>query len=251
MPARKQTPEVVTEEEVVEEITQDETVVEDTPEPQVEEETIEPRKIYIGFAVAGAFARAQAEIGTLTKNAKNTFFKTPAGKPAGYVDLAAITAAVHPVLASHGLAYIQRMERDDTGYSIVSYIQHEDGSSLPESRYPVLTKDQNDPQKFGAGVTYARRYSMMLYLGLAAEDDDGNTAAGNASNVTAVSAPNPRDTATANLRAALKAHNHTTKEAVADALSSRFPDAANVASLTTEQIVQWTNELTNADKPNF
>ena len=194
--------------------------------------------------VVGAFARAQAEIGVLTKNAKNTFFKTPAGKPAGYVDLAAIAANVPPVLARHGLAYVQRLQREDNGtFSIVSYIQHEDGSSLPESVYPVLTKDASDPQKFGAGVTYARRYSIMLYLGLAAEDDDGNTAA-------APSKP-AVPSAMSNLQAALRTKGFTTKETAGQAFRDRWPDVSAVTDLTDPQIREWIAELMNTDQPNF
>ena len=34
----------------------------------------------------------------------------------------------------------------------------------------------NDPQKVGGAISYARRYALMTFLGLAAEDDDGQSA---------------------------------------------------------------------------
>jgi hypothetical protein len=35
----------------------------------------------------------------------------------------------------------------------------------------------NDPQAFGTGITYAKRYALQAALGLPTEDDDGNAAA--------------------------------------------------------------------------
>lgn len=34
-----------------------------------------------------------------------------------------------------------------------------------------LTKSQNEAQQYGSALTYARRYSVLLYLGLCSEDD--------------------------------------------------------------------------------
>ena len=40
----------------------------------------------------------------------------------------------------------------------------------------MLKPTKADPQGMGSAVTYARRYSYMAIIGLAAEDDDGNAA---------------------------------------------------------------------------
>ena len=49
----------------------------------------------------------------------------------------------------------------------------------------VKAKDLKDPQKFGAGMTYARRQALQSMGVIPAEDDDGNTASnkGNAKKV--------------------------------------------------------------------
>tara|TARA_R110002153_G_scaffold30298_4_gene92854 strand:+ start:240 stop:734 length:495 start_codon:yes stop_codon:yes gene_type:complete len=41
---------------------------------------------------------------------------------------------------------------------------------------PVRSKDNNDPQKMGSGITYAKRYGLQSAFGLPSEDDDGNAA---------------------------------------------------------------------------
>ena len=46
---------------------------------------------------------------------------------------------------------------------------------MPESAY-FMTPAKQDPQGDGSALTYARRYAIMTYLGIAAEDDDGNIA---------------------------------------------------------------------------
>ena len=149
------------------------------------EDVTEPAPIEVGGQntvvseprVFAAFIAAQAEIGNVAKNAKNDFFKNAKGQPSKFVDLAALNDAVLPVLNRYGLGFQQRLEFAMDRAFIVSQVFHSNGESMPESWYPVITKDGNDPQKFGAGVTYARRYAMMAYFSVAAEDDDGNTAA--------------------------------------------------------------------------
>ena len=44
------------------------------------------------------------------------------------------------------------------------------------SRYPLPTTD--NPQKFAAATTYARRYAPICVLNLPCVDDDGNFASG-------------------------------------------------------------------------
>lgn len=169
MPPRK-----TTSTEVVDESTQEATDAVEPTVPPIDIPTQEPQS---GTSVYSAFISAQSEIGNVAKNADNNFFKDAKGKPSKFVDLAQLNAAVLPVLTKHGLGFQQRLEFAMDRAFVVSQVFHNSGQSLPESWYPVITKDQNDPQKFGAGVTYARRYAMMAYFSIAAEDDDGNTAA--------------------------------------------------------------------------
>jgi len=56
-------------------------------------------------------------------------------------------------------------------------IDVDDFSSVEAS---MALPDNIDPQKNGSAITYFRRYCLQSLLGLRAEDDDGNSASGNA-----------------------------------------------------------------------
>ena len=53
---------------------------------------------------------------------------------------------------------------------------HESGESLRCGKLHVPAA-KHDPQGFGSALSYARRYSLLAACGIAAEDDDGNSAA--------------------------------------------------------------------------
>jgi len=59
---------------------------------------------------------------------------------------------------------------------LTTRLMHSSGEWL-EGEWP-LNPVKNDPQALGAASTYARRYSLMAALGIATEDDDGETASG-------------------------------------------------------------------------
>jgi len=54
-------------------------------------------------------------------------------------------------------------------------LKHSSGEEI-KSTILISSKDDNDPQKVGAGLTYMRRYSLTCILGIEEEDDDGNNA---------------------------------------------------------------------------
>lgn len=108
----------------------------------------------------------QQEIGTISKDAKNPFYKSK------YFDVNSLINQLQPLFKSHRLLLLQPIEEDlvyskiiciDGGGSVVS------GLKLP---------DLNDPQKLGSAITYFRRYTLASLLGLQAVDDDGNLGSG-------------------------------------------------------------------------
>lgn len=107
----------------------------------------------------------QKEIGTLSKNAKNPFFKSQ------YLDLSTLLQHVTPLLNAQGLIISQPIENDKVGTIIVD---SESGTTLAESwlSLPQIA----DPQKLGSAITYFRRYTLKSLLAIAEEDDDGNKA---------------------------------------------------------------------------
>ena len=109
----------------------------------------------------------QQEIGTISKDAKNPFYKSK------YFDINSLIKQLQPLLKKNKLLLLQPIEEDmvvskllciEGGGGVVS------GLKLP----PIA-----DPQKLGSCITYYRRYTLSSLLGLQSEDDDANAASGN------------------------------------------------------------------------
>ena len=127
--------------------------------------------------IVAALLAAQREFPPIAKDAVNPFHKSR------YATLDAVLSAVCPILHKHGLALTQSVgtpDRDEAGhltaFTITTTLHHaESGETLSSSLPMPLAK--SDPQGAGGAVTYARRYSLQLALGVCAdEDDDGNSA---------------------------------------------------------------------------
>jgi len=107
---------------------------------------------------------AKKEIGVLTKDSKNPFFKS------NYLSLNGLIDAVEEVLEKHELLLLQPIEDGKVITRIVS--TEKDGMVQSELSLPNI----QDPQKLGSAITYYRRYTLQSLLGLQAQDDDGNKA---------------------------------------------------------------------------
>lgn len=114
-----------------------------------------------------ALSTAQANLGVLVKDEKNPFFKS------NYATLKAVIDVYRKPFAEQGLCITQFIVNSH----LISILGHKSGQFI-QSLSPIRTKDENDPQKEGSGITYARRYQLMSITGLAPEDDDGNSASG-------------------------------------------------------------------------
>jgi hypothetical protein len=96
-----------------------------------------------------------------------------------FAELADVLDVVRPVLHAHGLGHVQLVDTEPVGngvqVSVRTMIVHHSGSTFasPPIRLAVLS---TDAQRVGSAITYARRYSLMATLGIAGEDDDGQTA---------------------------------------------------------------------------
>ncbi len=107
----------------------------------------------------------QAEVMDPTKNAQNDFNK------AKYATLDALLGAVRPVLSKHNLAFVQSTVHEGDYIYITTLLMHISGECLESSPLRVrVVKD--DPQGVGSAITYARRYSLSAFLGIASSDDD-------------------------------------------------------------------------------
>lgn len=108
----------------------------------------------------------QQEIGTISKDAKNPFYKSK------YFDINSLIKQLQPLLKNYRLLLLQPIEED----MVVSKLICIDGTGavLSALKLPEI----NDPQKLGSAITYYRRYTLASLLGLQAVDDDANVASG-------------------------------------------------------------------------
>lgn len=118
--------------------------------------------------LAVALATVQSKMEAAKTNAENPHFKSK------YADLEAIWSAAKGVLSDNGLAICQIGTMDSYDRPAMrTVLMHKSGQWIA-GEIPVLSKDQNDPQKFGSGWTYARRYGLAAILGIVVDDDDGS-----------------------------------------------------------------------------
>ena len=108
----------------------------------------------------------QQEIGTISKDAKNPFYKSK------YFDINSLIKQLQPLLKKHKLLLLQPIEED----MVVSKLICIDGTGgvISALKLPEIP----DPQKLGSCITYYRRYTLASLLGLQAVDDDANVASG-------------------------------------------------------------------------
>lgn len=107
----------------------------------------------------------KSEIGVLSKNAKNPFFKS------SYLDLSGILSALEPLLEKNGLLLLQAIE-DGKVTTTIHNLTNTDEVVTSEMPLPNIV----DPQKLGSVITYFRRYTLQSLLALQAVDDDGQGA---------------------------------------------------------------------------
>lgn len=121
-------------------------------------------------ALAEALAKAQGEMKNAVKGCDNPYFKSK------YADLAECLNVAREPLSKNGLSIFQANEGivESNKLAVTTMIMHSSGQFIKvTSSYPI---QKNDAQGFGSTLTYARRYSLAAALGLAQEDDDGNSA---------------------------------------------------------------------------
>jgi hypothetical protein len=123
-----------------------------------------------------AIVKAQAAMSHAAKDSKNPHFKS------AYSSLASVIDAVRPALSANNLAFVQKLHTADNGISIETVLIHESGQEM-SCGILFIPATKQDAQGFGSAISYGKRYSLQSALGIASEDDDGQSA------VKTVSAP--------------------------------------------------------------
>lgn len=107
---------------------------------------------------------------TLKKNKNGYNYK--------YVDL----AGIHEMLADAKISYWQEtVSENGKDYIYTHVVDDETGDEIRKGRGSEIVPAQeingkvNPPQAMGSSISYSRRYSLLLILGLATEDDDAES----------------------------------------------------------------------------
>lgn len=118
--------------------------------------------------LAGALLKAQKQMGSALKDAENPYYKS------NYADLKAVIDAIKEPLNANGITFLQAVNGSgDSNPVVETMLLHESGQYLC-AKTPVFCAKPNNPQAFGSGVTYSKRYALQAFLGLPTKDDDGN-----------------------------------------------------------------------------
>lgn len=120
-----------------------------------------------------AMSAAQAAMESAKKDAINPHFQSK------YADLASVWDAAREPLTKNGLTVIQIPSAVGPVATITTILAHKGGEWI--SGDLSITSDKNTAQGLGSAITYARRYALAAFLGIAPEDDDGNAASGDRS----------------------------------------------------------------------
>lgn len=130
--------------------------------------------------LATALAAAQAEMPEVKKLKQGTVRGTNKAGASynysyAYADIADVLKTALPVLSKHGLSIVQPTVFADDIVIVRTRLMHSSGQWL-ESDYPVCSLT-GDHQKMGAALTYARRYALSSFIGVAADEDKDGEAA--------------------------------------------------------------------------
>ena len=118
-----------------------------------------------------AFCAAQLKIGGARKTATNPHFKSK------YADLKECFNACSDILNEYGIHISQPTMQEGDLFVIRTILTHTSGESMQDFGVPIVGWQgaKNPAQAFGSGQTYARRYGLCGMVGIAPEDDDGQS----------------------------------------------------------------------------
>lgn len=119
--------------------------------------------------LAAALAKAQGEISHAVKDSLNPHFKSH------YADLASVWDACRAPLSKHGLSVVQMpIVNVPDPPMLMTILLHSSGQWLAAKQ--LLMPRDDSAQAHGSALTYARRYALAAFVGIAQADDDGNAA---------------------------------------------------------------------------
>jgi ERF superfamily len=122
-------------------------------------------------ALATALAKAQGMLEKALKSSSNPYFKSK------YANLESAWDACRDALSKNGLSVTQLIGSSLEGKpQLTTMLLHSSGEYIYET--VTMAIEKQNPQEVGKSITYYKRYGLIAIVGLADEDDDGETAMG-------------------------------------------------------------------------
>lgn len=120
--------------------------------------------------IAAALVAALPKIEQAVKDAENPHLRNK------YADLTSIMGVAKKPLADHGIAIMQPITTEGQKATVTTLLLHTSGQWMASTL--SMTATDQKPQSVGSAMTYGRRYGLSGFLGIVADDDDGNDASG-------------------------------------------------------------------------
>lgn len=125
-----------------------------------------------------ALAAAQGKMSNPTKNREVAVKSDRGSYKFAYATLDSILDGIRKPLSDNGLAFTQTLEKREDGMVMCLRLFHS-GGGLVSTCMPLDSARIVKMQEMGSLMTFARRYQIASFFGLAAEeDDDANSADG-------------------------------------------------------------------------
>jgi hypothetical protein len=191
--------------------------------------------------LALALTKALGELSDIRKG-KEAKVQMKSGGSYGYkyADLADVLQTIRQVLSSNGLAVLQSpVSHDNDTISIYTIIVHSSGQQMTFG--PLTLPAGRTAQETGSAITYARRYALLACLGLAAEDDDGASAAPRKARAPQPpqKAPEARTPEEAEIRTILAGLSASTAKEIKGAFIDQYGKLADLATSEHKDALEW------------
>jgi len=121
--------------------------------------------------LAGALAKAQAEMPAVKFDGVNPFLKNK------YATLGAVIETARPILAKHELSLMQSPVNEGDKIGVTTILIHSSGEFIEDTIYLPASdnKGLSVAQSAGIVISYLRRYSLQAFLNMYADEDtDGH-----------------------------------------------------------------------------
>lgn len=183
----------------------------------------------------------QKKIENVTKSSSNPHFRSK------YADLNEVLDVSKRALNEEGLFISQGAGKDAFGaYLETSIINSEDSQQISGRVYFSGTED--NMQKIGAAITYARRFGLVSLLALESEDDDGEAAVGRskpAASQAPQASPKPQVQAAIQSRPSRETVNKAISAAATVLQAKKIMDLAAIKALLATHGAEKKEDLTD------